>query len=404
MALPIREIPKRLRKLCRAYRQAFTKPQYNHFVRLVAGLILSDKKNIQEINDCFGQCDQSSLNRFVTVSEWDAGLINKIRLREIRKRCNLGRGVLVIDPTLLHKTGKKMEKANYHYSGITKEKEWGHCLVDSFFSDWKGNAFPVDADFYVRKEDADEKVPFREVRPICLDLLDDALKHKLPIETVMIDGGLYADFVLQEIKLRRLNYVAGVRLTNKYSINGEKRVSVAEYLQTLTDDDFKRFVIEDGVYHLHSVIVSTRGIGKERLLVSYKDGDEETIKVYTTNLLSSNDLYLMRLLLKRWEIECWHRDAKQHLGLEDYQVRKFGGVQKVVPAVLVAYTQIILSCTHAILKPLQRPLRTIGEGCRFFRLIALKGWKWLKEQAEEVNTLKQVMNQYVFVKDDKVTL
>jgi len=402
LALPIQEIPKRLRKLLKPYRKAFTKPQYNHFVRLVTGLIVSDKKNLQEINDCFKECNQSSLNRFMTQAEWDAEKINKIRLHEVRKRCHLGRGVLVIDPTLLHKTGKKMEKANYHYSGVTKRTEWGHCLVDSYFSDWKGNAFPVNADFYVRKEDADEKVPFREIRAICLDLVDNALKHKLPIDTVMVDAGLYADFLLQEIKMRQLYYVAGVRLTNKYSIDGKKRVSVEEYIQTLTDDDFARYVWNGEVYHLHSVVVSTRDVGKERLLVSYKDGDEENIKVYTTNLLSWSDSCLMRLLLKRWEIEVWHRDAKQHLGLEDYQVRKFGGVQKVVPAVLVAYTQIILSRVHAILKPFQRSLQTIGEGCRFFRLIALKGWKWLRKRAEDVSELKHVLNSYVFVKDDLV--
>jgi hypothetical protein len=108
------------------------------------------------------------------------------------------------------------------------------------------------------------------------------------------------------------------------------------------------------------------------------------------------------LLLKRWKIEGLHRDTKQHLGLEDYQVRKFGAIQKVVCAVLVAYTQIILSKNNAVLKPLKRGLETIGEGCRFLRLIALKGWKWLKGISKNIEKLKDVMNSYVFVKNAKV--
>ena len=111
---------------------------------------------------------------------------------------------------------------------------------------------------------------------------------------------------------------------------------------------------------------------------------------------------MMSLLLKRWKIECLHRDTKQHLGLEDYQVRKFGAIQKVVCAVLVAYTQILLNAVPKILEPLKRTLQTIGEGCRFFRLIALKGTMWIKEKAKNLEEFKKILNTQVFVKNAKV--
>jgi hypothetical protein len=110
----------------------------------------------------------------------------------------------------------------------------------------------------------------------------------------------------------------------------------------------------------------------------------------------------MPLLLKRWNIECLHRDTKQHLGLEDYQVRKFGAIQKVVCAVLVAYTQIILNAVQKILEPLKRTLNTVGEGCRFFRLIAIKGIVWMKEKAKNIDEFKKILNAQVFVKNAKV--
>lgn len=126
--------------------------------------------------------------------------------------CNLGKGIVICDPTLLHKTGKHMEKANCHYSGITKKKEWGHFLVK--------------------------------------------------IWLFMADAGLYADFLIQDVKVRGLKYVIGMRVTNKISIDIKKRISVEEYLNTLTDSDFQFY---------------------------FKDGDEETIKIYTTNLLNVSD-------------------------------------------------------------------------------------------------------------------
>ena len=401
MSLPLVEVPPQIRSLLGWYKKNFKRKQYKHFRNLITGLIASDNKTIQEINDCFGDNDQSSLNRFLTKSDWDINSINDARICQIIKMRPLGRGILICDPTLLHKTGKHMEKVNYHYSGITKKKELGHCLVNSFYTDNKDNSFPVRSDIYIREIDADKEHTFKTTRQICLEQLDYAIS-KLPIWLFMADAGLYADFLIQDIKARRLKYVIGIRVTNKISIDGKKRISVEEYLNTLTDKDFKFYFKDGNAYFLHTKEIMTRGVGKEKLIISYKSGDEDTIKIYTTNLINVSDEALMMLLLKRWEIECWHKDAKQNLGLEDYQVRKFGAIQKVVCAVLVAYTQIFLSKKPAILSPFKRTLNTIGEGCRFLRLIALKGWKWVKEKSKDIVEFSEILNNYVFVKNAKV--
>ena len=401
MSLPLVEVPPQIRSLLGWYKKNFKRKQYKHFRNLITGLIASDNKTIQEINDCFGDNDQSSLNRFLTKSDWDINSINDARICQIIKMRPLGRGILICDPTLLHKTGKHMEKVNYHYSGITKKKELGHCLVNSFYTDNKDNSFPVRSDIYIREIDADKEHTFKTTRQICLEQLDYAIS-KLPIWLFMADAGLYADFLIQDIKARRLKYVIGIRVTNKISIDGKKRISVEEYLNTLTDKDFKFYFKDGNAYFLHTKEIMTRGVGKEKLIISYKSGDEDTIKIYTTNLINVSDEALMMLLLKRWEIECWHKDAKQNLGLEDYQVRKFGAIQKVVCAVLVAYTQIILMKNDAILKPLKRVLSTIGEGCRYIRLLALKGSSWLKKKAENLDELADILNRQVFVKNAKV--
>lgn len=402
MSLPVVEIPRELRKLMKPYRKNFTKPQFKQFRKLITGLIVSDKKTIQEINDCFNDTDQSSLNKFVTLSPWDEEAVNKIRIKQAKDSFKLSNGILIIDPTMLHKTGKHMEKANYHRSGKTKKIEWGHFLVDSFFVDGE-DAFPLKADIYIREEDADKEHPFKTAREIGMEHIDYAIESKLPFDTVMADAGLYADFVLRHIKDKELFYVIGTRVTNKISLNNhEKRISINDYLWTITDSNFSRHIIDGEVYYLHVKEIYTRGVGKELLLISYKQGDEDTIKIYTTNILNYSDEELMSLLLERWRIEGLHRDTKQHLGLEDYQVRKYRGIQRVVLAILVAYTLIVLSKCQSILNPLKRTLETIGEGCRFFRLIAVKGWRWLKRNAGDVIRLKDIMNKYVFVKNAKV--
>ena len=400
MSVPVIETPKELRKSLEIYRGIFTKPQFNHFQNLITGLIVSDNKTLQEINDCFGEKDQSSLNRFMTCSDWDENEVEQVRMNQIKKK-NISKGFMIVDPTMLHKTGKHMEKANYHYSGTTKEKEWGHLLVNSLFCN-EEISFPINADFYLRKENSDKNHKFKTSREICMEHIDYAIKSNLPVEAVLIDSGLYADYVLKHIIQKELKFVVGINVTTKISINQDKKISIREYLAGLKKKNFKRFEINGEVYFLHSKEIYVRRVGKVKLLISYKKGDEKVIKTYITNILNKTDEELMSILLKRWNVETLHRDSKQHLGLEDYQVRKFGAIQKVVRAVLVAYTQIALNAEQKILEPLKRNLETIGEGCRFFRLIAIKGWRWIKRKARSIEKLKEVMNRFVFVKNAKV--
>ena len=113
--------------------------------------------------------------------------------------------------------------------------------------------------------------------------------NKLPIWLFMADAGLYADFLIQDVKARGLKYVIGIRTTNKVSIDGKKRISVEEYLNTLTDEDFKFYFKDGNAYFLHTKEIMTRGVGKEKILISYKAGDESTIKIYATILTDKNN-------------------------------------------------------------------------------------------------------------------
>ena len=400
MSLPIKEIPAEIKKLLSFYKRLFTRPQYKNFRDFVFGLIVSDNKTVQEINDCFGRVDQSSLNRFLTLSGWDPVKINNKRISQIKSSNKITKGIFISDPTFLQKFGKMMEYANYHYSGMTKKIEWGYFLVNCFFTN--GNVeFPICADFYLREEDADAEHPFRTVRELCIAQLDYAMK-RLPIWLFIADSGLYADFLIRDLRSRGLKYILGARVTNKISINGKKRISIEDYLKTLTDDDFEIHILDGEAYFLHTIDISERHVGKEKLLISYKAGDEENIRVNVTNLMQHKDRATLSLLLERWKIETWHRDAKQHLGLEDCQMRNFGAIQKVVCAILVAHTQLILMKKATLLKPLNRILTTIGEGCRYLRLIALKGTFWLKQKAKDIAEFRKILNQQVFVKNAKV--
>lgn len=402
MSIPIVCIPPVLNKLFVPYSALYTRPQFGHFCRLVTGLIVSPNKTLQEINDGFGKRNQSNLNRFVNDSPWDRKELNQSRLKQVQEHLHLEKkGMLLIDESLAHKTGRHMELAGIHRSGVTKRKEWGHLLVNSLYTDEDDNDFSVKTDVYVREKDCAkyEDVEFKTKRQIALAQVDYALQAGLPVGLVVVDAGYQGRKFTRGIVERGLDFIIGVRVTTQISIAGAKRIQIAKHLSTIIDTDFEMYMTEEEAYFYYMIDVSMRGIGTVKLIVCYKDGDEEELRCYITNLEEDNET-IIKSLIKRWRIECFHRDAKQHLGLEAYQVRKEGGMQVVALAVLTAHTLVNLAAR--ILETPGRKLKTVGEVCRYFQLVAYKGTRWVKDKLKNPLDAIKILKRHVFVKNAKV--
>lgn len=400
MSLPIVNIPPAFSKSLQPYRSCLTKPQFKHFKRLVTGLIVPKNKTLQEINDAFGQCDQSSLNRFVTDSHLDSSEIEKIRIEQVKKNLNLKKkGIMVIDESLCHKTGHCMEYAGAHRSGVTKKIAWSHMIVDSFYVDTDENQFPIKSQTYIRDKDCQKlALSFYSKREMGIHQIDFALGQNLPVGLILADAGYEGEKFTLEIIARELDFAIGVRCTTNISIDRKRRCSVDDYLSSLTDDDFEVYYDNDQTYLYHIRSASIRGIGMVKLVILYSYDDDE-VSYYITNLDEDKET-IINLLSFRLSIECFHRDAKQHLGLEAYQVRKGRGMQVVALAILTAYTLAILAAGS--MKTPLRPLRTIDEICRYFELVAYKGISWFKRLVSEKTRFIKTLKRLVFVKSAKV--
>jgi len=113
----------------------FTRPQLRHFAQYLTGLIVCENRTVIEINSYFVGCnDQSALNHWLTDADWSEGRLDRARrerlIEELRAR-QIARGVLVLDDTLNHKTGRHIEGVNIHFDHAEKRYTLGHQLVTS---------------------------------------------------------------------------------------------------------------------------------------------------------------------------------------------------------------------------------------------------------------------------------
>ena len=107
----ITDLPDGLLTALSPFRELFGAPAYRHFLTYVCGLIISENLTVEGINRNFvHRKHPSSLNRFLTWAIWRQEAVNGRRLEILKTEGEIGgKGWLVIDDTLTHKTGKTIE-------------------------------------------------------------------------------------------------------------------------------------------------------------------------------------------------------------------------------------------------------------------------------------------------------
>ena len=128
-----------------------------------------------------GRNDQSALNHWLTDSSWNEKELDRARreliLEELRAK-RIEHGVLVIDDTLSHKTGKHMDGVNVHYDHSEGRYALGHQLVTSHLvAGWL--SIPLDFELYRRDEG---QADFRNKQELARALVSRAVAEGLLLQ------------------------------------------------------------------------------------------------------------------------------------------------------------------------------------------------------------------------------
>ena len=137
---------------CTSFTDVFSKKEIVQLQRYLSGLLISPNKTVEGINRLFifDVQDQSTLNRFLTDSDFDVGKLNTKRVKWMQecpqtafKHSEGDKGVLILDDTLLTHYGSHFEKIAWLYDHVNKNHSWAHCLVNLHYSDDQTD-YPID--------------------------------------------------------------------------------------------------------------------------------------------------------------------------------------------------------------------------------------------------------------------
>jgi hypothetical protein len=360
------QYPSELVEILKPFENDFTKPQYSNFKQSITCMAVSSHATIEHWSKLFDPKHQTTLDRFFIESPWNLTSV-KSRFNRITSRFLPHTCVGILDDTLSHKPfAKKMEMLGVHYDHLNGGHETGHSIVTSGYAT-HSDFLPHDAIVYIRKENCTDAISFQTKNDIASTMIKDMAKQK-KLFCFVFDTWYSNTQIIGAIKEAKKHYCTEIKENRNVTLS-RKQTAVREHAKHISEKQYAIILIDERKFKVFSCSAFISGIGTVHLLFCRMWQEEKKewsdMHYIISDLLSFSEEAILRLYLMRGGIESFHREAKQHIGLESYQLRKSRGIERYLFLVLMTYAFLIM------LKMLpygrMRCTETIGDVCRALR-------------------------------------
>lgn len=371
-------VPSSLVDFTQPFNNLFSHNQHLHLQQYLSGLVIGEDKNILKISQFIDHCSTyDNLHHFISNSNWGWKDITDKMVEVIKNDKHLKplpTGWIVVDDVLIDKTGKHIEMVGkfFDYSE-NKYINYAHCLVQLWYVDARGVGYPLTMEMYIKQELVDDKSKFKTKHLIAKELVQWAINKGLEFQGVLFDSWyLNKDFVdfIEEYEKSWVSRIKSDRIIRHQG----KPISVADYRDSLTVDDFKEVEIKKRKFRIHSKCFQVKSLNNRKTrLVFIQEYDKKKKKwtkvvVLATNQITWHSDKILKSYLLRWSIEVFFRDSKQHLGLGSYQMRKLKGIKRHWCLVSLAYLFLVkVRLTSTLLNKLSHQLKTVGQLCSYYK-------------------------------------
>jgi SRSO17 transposase len=399
--------------------------QFRHFQHYLTGLMVLDHKRLANITRCvLDSADKTNLSRFFSEAPWFQDRVNDRRITYLLEHTKTVCGpktdaVLILDDTLCEHVGNLFAYVDRHYNHGDGTYPLAHNPVTSHYVSGPVR-FPLDLRLYRRYEELTQWEAFvhkhfpnrpipttkkdrarlhKEVDPLLLedpdfqtlhqqfrtkidlgiDLLEAAIRHKVPFRVLLFDSWYLAEELVAMARYRNKDWISLLKKNRNLETNSfvlkdtmgkpirleGPHIAVEDLVPLIPASAYRAVTVRDKTYWTFTLAVRIAGLGKVRLVVSFEHAElTGTYAVLVTNRVDWNAQRIMALYLQRWPIETFYQDGKTHLGLDEYRMRNAEAIGKHWCLVFVAYSLLHLDCLPPSPTKSSLPIKTIGEACR----------------------------------------
>jgi SRSO17 transposase len=341
-----------LNKFLNEFRGAFkNKAQFRHFGHYVMALMIYlGSKNLTGLSRAIPDGkSESSLYRFVSSMDWDVeaveqcrmALLNRKTRRALKAAQRKGRQVavfLIIDDSLVEKTGKKMEGVAKHYSHTEDKQVLAHVWVTGQLV-VMGHSYPLSWKLYRRQSECQTAGENFFSKPALAEIIVSEFEPLPDTQTyVLTDSWYSSEDLLKLCAQRHFKYVGAVKSNRKLNTAGHD-LQVQQWIKTIPKRAFDRVKVKGKFYKTWSAIGRLSSGHQVKLVINRRIGHKKWKYLVSTDLSLSSQTILSHYLV-RWEVENFYRAAKQLLGWGDYQVLKLVAIERHVLLMMVTHAYL----------------------------------------------------------------
>ena len=300
---------------------------------VIAMAFLFDMRSMRNVSSLFGdRRSRQSYDKFFNQSDSDcAGLLRAMAFFTLQK---LGwtpreRLYFVIDDIQIEKRGKRMEGVYRTFLHSAKRYADAHTVVTGCIV-YKGVAVPYATRLFLSDKVYPELAAKyhlgsrKKLTELAAEMIESLEVPEQTKVVIFFDKYFLAAKVLEACKNREFSYVGAVKSNRIFTPNGSThKRKISEYISGLFRWRGRKNKIQ-GSNKIHYLVEQKGWLSKVGAinLVCSRWENEETVLTLATNDATLSAKEVVEAYRNRWTIEVLFKDAKQHLGLGDYQLLK----------------------------------------------------------------------------------
>lgn len=320
-----------------------SKPQTNHVLSFVHGIILTDgRMTVSQIRRSTNENrDLSCMTRFLNESPWCPNRVTRRRLDFMMKQVKKARAkkgdlrpitFFIIDDTQSKKdrSTRRMEGLDNHFSHSDGKSIWSHCVVTAHVVS-ENYSFAWDFRSYFREPYCEENnLVFKSKNDLAMELINSYEQTENEQVYVLVDSWYTSGKLIDTCNLNGFYLIGGLRVNRKIYPSGIG-IKISEFASDyIQKSDLHSVTVDGHDYKLYTYEGHLSDIENAKVLLSWEnafDSRKTPFCILCTDV-SLNSVTILSYYNVRWNIETGYRYFKDLLGFDEYQLLSKKGIER----------------------------------------------------------------------------